>query len=359
MSLLIFLAVLGVLIIVHEWGHYISARKLGITVEQFSVGFGPKLFSWKADGTEFMVCAIPLGGFVKLAGDDRTKLKGARDEFYSRPVGHRAIVIAMGPVINIVFAYLCLYVLCVHGLPVFEPKIGFVKPGSPAQTADLRIGDRILKVDNVRINNFDEISEAVLTSSGGPLTIEIQRGTEHLVKIITPHQVETEGVFKSKSRVRMIGVGSSEDSKIVRYSYIDSFGVAAKQIVHKTSLLFKVFYRIFSGAIPAQDALAGPIKIFGIISLFAQMGFFFLLYIMAEISLNLAIFNLFPVPVLDGGHLLFLAIEKIRGKPLSLKFEENLTKVGLGLLLALMLFVMYNDINSLGWFTKLRQLLRF
>ncbi len=354
MSVLIFIVVLGILVIVHEWGHYITARKLGITVEQFSIGFGPKLFGWKADGTEFMVCALPLGGFVKLAGDDRTKLKGLKEEFYSQPVGHRALVIVMGPVINIVFAYVCLYVLCLHGLPVSEPKIGLVKAGSPAASADLRVGDVILNIDNTRIEDFEDIMEVVLTSSGKSMKFEILRGQERLQKDIIPHQVETEGVYKSKTKTRMIGIGSGTDTKIVRYGPLESFGIAAEQIVHKTLLLFKVFYQIFSGAIPAGDALAGPIKIFGIISLFAQMGFFSLLFIMAEISLNLAIFNLFPVPVLDGGHLFFLAIEKIRGKPLSLKFEENLTKVGMGLLLTLMVFVFYNDMHSLGWFSKIQ-----
>ncbi len=352
MSLIIFLIVLGVLVIVHEWGHYITARKLGIAVEQFSVGFGPKLFGWKADGTEFMVCAIPLGGFVKLSGDDRTKLKGIKEEFYSQSVGRRALVIVMGPVINIVFAYLCLYVLCLHGLPVSEPKIGLVKEGSPAAHADLRPGDIILNIDNAKVKNFEDIMEIILTSTGDPMKFDILRGQENIQKTITPEHSMTEGLFKSKTKARMIGIGSAGDSKIVRYGVIESFGVAAEQIVHKTILLFKVFHRIFSGAIPAQDALAGPIKIFGIISLYAQMGFFAVLYIMAEISLNLAIFNLFPIPVLDGGHLFLLLIEKIRGKPVSLKFEENWSKVGLGLLLTLMIFVVYNDISSMGWLEK-------
>lgn len=360
MSLIIFLVVLGILIIVHEWGHYIAARKLGISVEQFSVGFGPKLFSWKADGTEFMVCAVPLGGFVKLAGDDRTKLKGAKDEFYSHPVGHRALVIVMGPVINIVFAYFCFYVVFMTGFPVTSARVAEVMPDYPAQQAGLAVGDLVLQIDQKKITSWEDLQEYVSTSDGHPLHFKIQRGGQEIDKVISPKINEVKNIFGQQQKINIVGIRPGNDPKedvlLLRFGPIESLGKAGLEIYKLTALTFKGLYHVIIGSLPAKDAFAGPIRIFDIISIAAERGFTHLLLIMGIISANLAIFNLFPVPVLDGGHLLFLGIEKLRKRALSLKFEENLTKVGLGLLLTLMVFVIFNDISSMGWLEKVQKL---
>lgn len=358
MSLIVFLIVLGILVIVHEWGHYITARKLGITVEQFSVGFGPKLFSWKADGTEFMVCAVPLGGFVKLAGDDRTKLKGVKEEFYSQSVGHRALVIVMGPVINIIFAYLCFWVVFMTGFPVLSSRIGAVMPDYPAQEAGLMVGDVVVKINEKKVSSWDDLQEYVSKSDGHPMTFRIRRDGSEIEKVISPKVHVGKNIFGQEEKVKIVGVQPGDDPKedilLLKYGPFESFNKAGVQLWKLTVLTFKGLYHVISGTLPAKDAFAGPIRIFDVISFAAERGLTHLLYIMGIISANLAIFNLFPVPVLDGGHLLFLAVEKLRKKPLSLKFEENLTKIGLGLLLALMVFVIYNDISAMGWFAKLQ-----
>lgn len=361
MSLIIFLVVLGILIVVHEWGHYIAARKQGIGVEQFSVGFGPKLFSWRADGTEFMICAIPLGGFVKLAGDDRTKLTGRPEEFFSHPVGHRAIVILMGPLVNIVFAYFCFWLVFMGGFPVISPRIGAVMPSFPAETAGIVVGDLVVQINDTKIASWDDLQESVSKSEGRPLTFKVVRDGQTIEKVISPKMSENTNLFGQKVQVNLVGVQPGDDPKeaiiLLKYGPVESLGKAGIQMWKLTELTFKGLYHVIVGTLPAKDAFAGPIRIFDIISLAAERGFTHLLYIMGIISANLAIFNLFPVPVLDGGHLLFLIIEKIRGKALSLKFEENLTKVGFGLLMALMVFVIYNDMSSMGWFAKLQKLL--
>jgi regulator of sigma E protease len=360
MSVIIFLVVLGILIVVHEWGHYIAARKQGIGVEQFSVGFGPKLFSWKADGTEFMVCAIPLGGFVKLAGDDRTKLTGRPEEFFSHPVGHRAIVILMGPLVNIVFAYFCFWIVFMGGFPVISPRVGAVMPNYPAQAAGIAVGDLVVQINEKKIASWDDLQEYVSASKGTPLTFKLIRDGQAIEKVILPKLSENKNLFGQTVKVNLVGVQPGDDPKeaiiLLRYGPLESLSKAAIQMYKLTVLTFKGLYHVIIGTLPAQDAFAGPIRIFDIIALSAERGFTHLLFIMGIISANLAIFNLFPVPVLDGGHLLFLAIEKIRGKALSLKFEENLTKIGFGLLMALMVFVVYNDMSSMGWFTKLQKL---
>ncbi len=359
MSFVIFIVVLSILIIVHEWGHYITAVKLGIKVEQFSVGFGPKLFSWMSGGTEFMVCAIPLGGFVKMAGDDRTNLKGLGEEFYSHPPGHRALVIVMGPMVNFVFAYLCFYVVFLTGFPVLAPKVGEVMQGYPAQSAGLVKGDLVLQIDQKKIASWDDLQEYVSGSDGHPLAFRIKRNNEEITQVITPKLNTSKNIFGQQETVKIIGIHPSDDPKedilLLKYGPIESLGKSGEQMYKLTMLTFKGLYHVIVGSLPAKDAFAGPIRIFDVISLAAQRGATHLLYVMGIISASLAIFNLFPVPVLDGGHLLFLAIEKLRKKPVSLKVEENFTKVGMGLLLLLMVFVIYNDVSSVGWLAHLQK----
>lgn len=360
MSLIIFLVVLSILVIVHEWGHYITAVKLGIKVEKFSVGFGPKLYSRMSGGTEFMVCAIPLGGYVKMAGDDRTQLKGTKDEFYSHSIGHRALVILMGPIINIVFAYVCFYFVFMMGFPVLAPRVGVVMDNYPAQAAGVLKGDLVLQIDQKRIESWDDLQEYISGSDGHAMTFRIKRGNDEIERVISPKLSETKNIFGQRQNIKIIGIQPGDDPKqdiiLLTYGPWESLGKAGTQIYKLTVLTFKGLYYVIVGSLPAKDAFAGPIRIFDVISLAAERGFTHLLFIMGIISANLAIFNLFPVPVLDGGHLFLLAVEKIRNRQLSLKFEENLTKAGFGLLLLLMVFVMYNDMNSLEWFAKIRSM---
>lgn len=362
MSLIVFLIVLSILVIVHEWGHYITAVKLGIKVEKFSVGFGPKLYSKMVGDTEFMVCAIPLGGYVKMAGDDRTQLKGTKDEFYSHPIGHRALVILMGPVINIVFAYVCFYFVFLMGFPVLAPKVGVVMKDYPAQVAGLQKGDVIKQIDSKKIESWDDLQEYVTSSDGHAMTFRIKRGSEEIEKVIAPKLSEHKNIFGQVQQMKIIGIQPSDDPKedilLLTYGPGESFLKAGVQMYKLTVLTFKGLYHVIIGSLPAKDAFAGPIRIFDVISLAAERGFTHLLFIMGIISANLAIFNLFPVPILDGGHLFLLLVEKLRNRQLSLQFEENLTKVGFGLLMLLMVFVMYNDMVSMEWFTKLQNMLQ-
>lgn len=354
MSLLIFLSVLSVLVIVHEWGHFITARSLGVKVEKFSVGFGKKLFSRTHDGTEFMVCAIPLGGFVKMAGDERSQCKGNPEEYYSHPPGHRALIILMGPLVNVIFAYVCFYFILVTGYPMLAPKVGKLVAGYPAEAAGIREGDRILQIDAKTIESWDDLQEYVMSSKGNAMTFRINRDNAEITKTVSPQQKKLKNLFGQEENVRIIGVQPAEELTFLKYGPVESIGKAADQIVKITVLTYKALYHVVIGSLPAKDALSGPIRIFDIISEAAKAGFSYLIYIMAVISANLAIFNLLPIPVLDGGHLLFLALEKIRNRPLTLKVEENLTKAGLGLLLMLMGFVVYNDIDQMGWLASLQ-----
>lgn len=362
MSVVIFIIVLSILVIVHEWGHYITAKKLGIAVEKFSVGFGPKLFGWMSHGTEFMVCAIPLGGYVKLAGDDRTALKGRPEEFYSHPIGHRALVIVMGPVINVIFAYVCFYLVFLFGFPMTAARIGEVRQGYPAASAGIMKNDVITQIDDKTIASWEDMQGYIFNSPKDEIVVKLRRDGQELTKVVALRAESTKNYFNQTQKIKVMGVQRTteflkEDVVFLKHGPLESLGKAAQQMVQLTVLTFKGLYHVIVGSIPAKDAFAGPIRIFDIVSLAAERGLIYLILIMGIISANLAIFNLFPVPVLDGGHLLFLAVEKLRNQPLSLKVEENFTKVGLGLLLTLMLFVIYNDIDSIGWLAKLKDLL--
>ena len=355
-SIIIFIIVLSILVVVHEWGHFVTAKALGIKVHQFSIGFGKKLFSSVHDGTEFMVCAIPLGGYVKMAGEERSACQGKNEEFFSHPVGHRSLIVVMGPVINIVFAYLCFYGLCVTGYPMLGPdiaaKVGRVVEGSPAAAAELKTGDVIIAIDGKPIEKFKELQDLVSGAEGRPMAFSIRRGEATLAKTIAPRQDVLESE-EGAQKVWRIGISPLI---LERYGVVSSFGMAAVKLNEIVVTTFKGLYGVITGAIPAKNALAGPIGIFDIIKNAAMMGMTYLVFITAVISLNLAIFNLFPIPVLDGGHLLFFAIERFRGRPLSLKVEDGLTKLGLSLLIGLFLLVLYNDMDRIGWVESVKGL---
>lgn len=349
MSLLIFLTILGILIIVHEWGHFIAARMLGIRVEKFSIGFGKKLFSKESKGTEFIVSAIPLGGYIKLAGDERAECKGTKDEFFSHPVWHRAIVIAMGPIVNVVFAYLCfVFLFSVTGYPIFDNRIGDVMPDYPAYEAGFQAGDEILTVGEKTIKRWIDLQEAVFLSEGKALDFLVKRdGQDVAINGVVP-AFETILIEGKEEKFPVIGL----KPELKKYGLVRSLKEAGSELWSIITLTAKTLFKVVIGKESAKDTFAGPIRIFDVIKDATAMGFSYLVFILAVISANLAFFNLLPIPVLDGGHLLFLAVEGVRRKPLTEKVEEGFFKVGASLLICLAVFVFYNDFVQVGWADK-------
>lgn len=346
MSLIVFIFILGLLIIVHEWGHFMTARKLGIGVETFSIGFGPKLFSKIVKGTRFVVSAIPLGGYVKLAGDERSACKGNADEFFSHPVKHRAAVVVMGPVVNFIFAYLCFFFLFfVTGYPIMDNQIGEVMPGYPAYEAGLRSGDRIVKINDQPVVKWVDLQSAVFESGGSALDVVIKRDDKEIViRSIVPVS-EALLVNGDTKEIPVVGL----KPQLQKYGVIRSSVEAGKELWSVIAQTSQALYRIVTGTESAKNALAGPIRIFDVIKDAMVMGIAYLIFIVGVISASLGFFNLFPVPVLDGGHLLFFAIEAVRGRPLPAKVEEGFLRVGFSLLICLGVFVLYNDMVQMGW----------
>ena len=367
MSFLIFLTVISILIVVHEWGHFITAKKLGVRVEQFALGFGPKLFSWIHDGTEFCLCAIPLGGYVKMTGDERSSCKGESHEFFSKSPGHRALIVLMGPVVNYLLAYICFIFVFMLGFvdmdlsaKQVESKIGQVLEGSPAQKAGLQPQDRVVQIDEKKINDWGELQEYISTSKTPPLEFVIVRGQQQLIKTITPREHKQKDIFGREHKARQVGIGpvqinSADDIVIKRYGFFGSLKKAAEELVSITTKTYVALYEMLTGIRSAKEAM-GIVGMFYVIKFAASVGFSFLLHIVGVISASLAIFNLLPLIPLDGGHLFLLGIEKIRGRVLSVKIEQLISKVGFSLIITLAVFVFYADFERVGWIDKIMSL---
>ncbi len=350
--ILIFTAVLSVLIVVHEWGHFITAKKLGVTVERFALGFGPKIFSRKINGTEFMLCLIPLGGYVKMAGDERGNLKGSSDEFYSKPPGHRALIVLNGPVVNMILAYVCLVFVFILGYPDLSNKIGKILADYPGAQAGLRAEDKVIEINKQKMETWTDVQTAISTSQGEVLHFVLIRNGETMEIIVTPRVEERKNIFGQIKATPLVGIVPKEEVTVLTYPVQESFVRAGKKLWEITMLTYKSLYYMVTGSMSAKDSVTGPIGIFYIVKSAAEMGFSHLLYIVGIISASLAIFNLLPIIPLDGGHLLLFGIERVRGRVLSEKIDEAIARVGFSLIICLAVFVFYSDFARFGLIDK-------
>ena len=347
-STIVFLLVLSILVIIHEFGHFIAAKRQGVRVEKFSLGFGPKLFGVKRGDTEYAISLIPLGGYVKMAGDEPSSAKGESCEFLSKSVWQRFKIIFAGPLLNYLLGFLLFWFVFFAGAPTATNKIGTLLDNYPAKAAGLQAGDNIVAVDGKATKYWEDLTDIIHNKKEGNLNITVERKTASGAKTlqikIAPVRKEFTDIFGKRQSISLIGVAPSGEAVSVRYGFFDSFFRAAGQIYKLTEITFKSLLFISTGKMSVKESFTGPIGIFIITSKAAQMGIIYLLQMMAILSASLAIFNILPIPVLDGGHILFLIIEKIRGKALSAKFQEIATQTGMTLLVALMLFVFYSDI---------------
>jgi len=368
MTLIVFIFILSILILVHEWGHYITARKCGVKIEQFALGFGPKLFSWRRGDTEFCWCAIPLGGFVKMAGDERDKCTGKNDEFFAKSHGQRSLIILMGPVVNLILAYACFCFVFMIGYVDMDlsqqnmaPIIDQVLDHSPAQLAGLHIGDKILSIDGKTIDHWPQLQEVVTHSTRDHLTFNIQRAGHTLSMLVTPQQQDTQDIFGRHHQTRRIGVGprplNAKDIVITRYGFFASLGKAGEELGNITVKTYVALYEMITGERSPKEAM-GIVGMFFVIKFALTVGFSFVLHIVGIISASLAIFNLLPLIPLDGGHLFLIGLEKLRGKALSIKTDQLIAKAGFTLIILLALFVFYADFERIGLIDKMVKLFK-
>jgi regulator of sigma E protease len=353
LSLISFLIVLSILVLVHEAGHFMTAKRLGVRVEKFSFGFGPKLFSVKRGDTEYVISAIPLGGYVKMFGDEPwEKLGGGKQEFLSRSVGDRFKIIFAGPLLNYLLAFLIFSVIFVFGSPTMTTEVGGLMKDYPAAKQGLVVGDKITAVDGKSVKYWEDMTEAIRKHSERAMVLTIVRGGKTFDKEITPTVRKTKDIFGAEVSVALIGVMPSQRIENVRYGPVESIYMAAKKLLQLTAVTFKALWSILTGRLSVKESLTGPIGIFVITGQAAKMGLIYIMHLMGILSASLAIFNILPLPILDGGHILFLGLEKLRGKPLSLKAQEAIANVGVTLLIMLTVFIFYSDIVKFGVIDK-------
>ena len=335
------------LILIHELGHFLVAKYLGIGVERFSIGFGPKIASVRRGETEYMLSVIPLGGYVKLIGDDPRGADGDHPRaFLNKPIGHRIAVVAAGPLANFALAIAIFAGIHWVGVPTPQiselPEVGEVVADSPAQQAGLQQGDRILMVDGKPVSKWEDLVQTIHHHINTPLQLRVERGTQTFDLTVTP---KPGTVIKDLEEVEvgLIGVAPHVDITVMRYSAPIALWKGVEKTWELSALTVVSLVKMVQGKISPKH-LAGPVGIFQMAGQQAKVGLLPLVSLMAVLSISLGILNFFPIPVLDGGHILFFAVEGLWGQPISPRKQEIATQVGLFLLVALMLTAFYNDL---------------
>jgi len=353
-----FLVVLTVLVFVHELGHYLVARWNGVKVETFSIGFGPELFGWNnRAGTRWKVSAIPLGGYVKMFGDADPASMPSADiremtaeeravAFHHKRLGQRAAIVAAGPLANFLFAIVALAGLfATLGQPFTPPQVGSVQEGSAAQASGVQPGDTIVSIDGQKIERFEDVQRLVRLDPGKALAVMVHRGDQDVTLSVTPKMSEVTDRFGNKHQYGLLGI-VGQGVQYVRYNPISAVGRALGETSEIVGGTLQAVWQMIIGA-RSTDELGGPLRIAQMSGEVAQYGFSAILPFMAVLSINLGLINLFPIPVLDGGHLLFYAAEAVRGRPLGQRAQEYGFRFGLALVLTLMVFATWNDLVHL------------
>jgi regulator of sigma E protease len=379
-----FVVVLSILVFVHEWGHYIIARLCGVRVETFSIGFGKEIFGWtdKA-GTRWKFSWVPLGGYVQMFGDtDPTSAKHSDEvkegsqrrsftaaekkvAFYTQPIAKRSAIVFAGPAINFVFAMVILTAMfALHGQPYKPPIVAKLVAGSPAEKAGILPDDKILEMDGKPIERFQDMATYTAVSLNKEIAIKLVHSAgkgkwedQPVMIHVTPALIEEVDRFGFKTQRGRLGIfGPEAPSEMKHHSWGSAFVAAAKSVWEISSNTLKALGQMITGTRGA-DELGGILRIGAYAGDSAQQGVIALIMFMALLSVNLGLINLLPIPMLDGGHLAFYAMETAKGKPMGERFQEYALRVGLAFLLGIMLFATWNDLVQLKVFAYVKGLI--
>lgn len=352
LTILSFIVVLGVLIFVHEFGHFIVARKSGVRVLNFSIGFGPKLIKRTVGETEYALSAFPLGGYVRLLGDDPKEVIDPSEvhrSFLHQSLTKKIAIVFAGPFFNLLLAVVIFAGLYfVNGVEVPSAKLGKIQADSPAERAGLRAGDRVLEIDGEAVSEWDDIRKRVQASRGREMAFLVERAGEPASLKVTAERSEVSNIFGEPEMMWMVGVEQSGETiyRYEKYNPLASAYMGVERTVYLTKLTVLGIIKMIQGKLSFRN-IGGPIMIGQMSGQVASQGGTVFLSFMALLSINLGIINLLPIPILDGGHLLFFVIEGVMGKPVSLRKREIAQQVGLFILIFIMLLAIYNDVTRI------------
>jgi len=362
-----FIALIVVVVFIHEYGHYYFAKRFKVGITDFSIGFGKELFGWNdKSGTRWKICMIPLGGYVKFFGDrnvysqaDNEKIikeysKKDQDKlFVLKPLHQRALIVFGGPLANFLLAILIFFSIYIFAGKDFTPAvINEVQKNSPAMIAGLKNNDIVVSIDGNKVKSIMEVSKFIMMSTNEFISFTVNRYDQDRTFKVKPNMVESEDNLGNKITKRMVGIklgAYNNEINHVKLGPVKALFYAVNEVYYVSVSSLKYLGSMITGSGDSSQ-LGGPIRIAKISGQVAEFGILPFISLMAYISISLGLINLFPIPMLDGGHLMFYGIEKILGRPLSQKVQEGFFRIGMFLLLSLMFFTTFNDIKDLGLF---------
>lgn len=348
MGFITFIIVLSILVFIHELGHFTVARLLGVKVYVFSIGFGKKLVTKHWKGTDWTFSLIPMGGYVKMKGQEDLNPALANndpDSYLSKTPFQRILILLAGPFANFLLAFVVYIVIGLLGNNHLSPTIGKVVENSPAFKAGIVVNDEIVRINETDIKTWDDLSD-IIKSSQGALKFYVKRDGKVQAFVVSPKISDSENMFKEKIKKRMIGIAPAPKIVTIHYSPIESIAFAYDKTIEASKMIFLGVQKLIQGIVPSSE-IGGVISIGTVISDASQSSFVALLTIMALISVNLGVLNLLPIPALDGGHIVFNLYEMVTGLKPKEQVLIYLTVAGWVILLGLMSLGLYNDINRL------------
>ncbi|MCM8782797.1 MAG: site-2 protease family protein [Candidatus Omnitrophica bacterium] len=335
------------------------AKKSKVMVEKFSLGFGPAIFSRKIKDTKYIVSLIPLGGYVKLAGDNLEEYKGQPYEYFSKSCKERARIVLMGPILNYLLALVSFWMIFYLGYPMLTSTVGEVLPDYGASLAGIAIDDTIVAVDGIPVKYWNELQRQIYSKKEGQSVIlEVLRQNKYYTFEVKIKEKEITNLWGKKKKIGLIGIRPKPDLVFVKYGIFSSIIEGTKKVVELTFITYNAILRIIVGKLSLKESVIGPLGMFYLTQEATRLGFIALLHLVGVLNISLAVFNLLPIPIMDGGHLLLLAIEKIRGRQLSYKVERIFTQLGLGFIITLAIFIFYNDLVRFGLWERILKILR-
>jgi regulator of sigma E protease len=354
-----FVVVISVIVFVHEFGHYIVAKWCGVKIDVFALGFGKELFGWNdKSGTRWKVCALPFGGYVKMYGDASAASNADKDAldtmsaeeksltFHHKSLPKKAAIVSAGPIANFLLTIVLLTgVIYTVGLPSTKPEVGEVLADTPAAAAGLQAGDVIERINNKEMKRFNDIPMAIATNLGKPITLQVQRGEKEMEIVITPKMMETDDGLGNTVQTPRIGIASPK-IQIENIGFAHAVWEAVQRTYSMCITTLDAVGQIITGERSITE-LKSPVGIAKFSGQAMERGLLTVIMLMATLSANLGLINLFPIPVLDGGHLAYYAAEALRGRPLAEKVQEWGMRLGFAMIMTLMAVTIFNDVKQI------------